>query len=237
MIYTHFLGFSPNEIRVARHLDYYASKSWGYCLKKFSVIAEELSLSYKTIQRAVQKLVKMKFILAERGGCNAKKIYSLPKLKQAFSQCPLNVHLIEPTLYIQKEKDIADANLIVQEKKGCLDVLRELGLSFKETMVFVAFIVTNKVTRTALSESVDRFMAYSKKNRIRNKGGLFRMILKGKIEEEGRAPDGKPKASGPFYSGVPQSYINKWARPGESYAIAGARLKERYFKQEKVETK
>lgn len=180
-----FHGFSPAEIRLAKHIELYASKSWGYCLKKYSTMAEELGVCYKTIQRAVIKLTDHGFIETERGGCNAKKIYSLAKLRDAFSQCPLNVHLISPTLYIQREKDNADASAEIdtqrEEKKGYFDALSAAGLSRKEIFIFISLLVVNRVSLGTLSGVIDRFMSYCKKNSVGNRGGLFRKILSDRI--------------------------------------------------------
>ncbi|RKZ70494.1 MAG: hypothetical protein DRQ48_00940 [Gammaproteobacteria bacterium] len=96
-------SLSVKQLRVARHIITYATKSWGFCVKTYKIMSRELGCSAKTVGRTVRMLLNYRLATAKDGGCTANKISVTKELISLFNKCPRNVPANRPhTLYIKK---------------------------------------------------------------------------------------------------------------------------------------
>lgn len=233
-----FEKLTPNQIRVARHILFYANKSWGYCLKSYQTIANELRVSYSTVFRTIQ-ILKEHLIRCYRIPNRPSKIYANPELKAAFSK-PVNINDSPmtvpdtPSLYIKKEKDIErtiDKPAPRSKPKNCFaSVLFSLSLSLKEVRIFLKLIKTRRIDLETLKQSADELRQYIRDRNVDNKGGLLRTILEAKhkraisIKEEQRS---KANLNDPI---LPSCEVAKVIYPG----LAGKVLKNGFVDVQKI---
>jgi len=96
---------SVAEKFIATHITHYGLKAWGYCQKAQRVIADELNVSLRTVERAISKLKKSGLLEVVRCGRNAAKIIVSPELISFYNKWRFNGGSKRSIPYIEKEKD------------------------------------------------------------------------------------------------------------------------------------
>jgi hypothetical protein len=173
--------FTVAEAKIVNHVNYYASKEWGYCAKPYTTISRELGYSKKTVYLAVRKAKKLNLMQIEfKGQKGAHK--KTPLFTEESEKVYAKVYANRP-YSIYKYTNLATErgvdNLQSNERKITIQSqLKSLGLNRGDMFKAATVIDKHDVNVDDVKAAVEGVKAYDGKNVIRSKVALLIIKLK-----------------------------------------------------------